>query len=116
MEKVTPVEIDGKVIYEDANIKQLSDELRMVTGIFEYFDALKTGSLEVPEDQVIDYSFTAVKRTISGDRNIDLDKDEPLFAHEPTPDDIVQGDLGDCYFMSALASMAKETSQLTRKT
>ena len=63
MEKVTPVEIDGKVIYEDANIKQLSDELRMVTGIFEYFDALKTGSLEVPEDQVIDYSFTAVKRT-----------------------------------------------------
>ena len=32
-------------------------------------------------------------------------KDEPLFAHDPVLKDIKQGAMGDCYFMSALASL-----------
>lgn len=32
-------------------------------------------------------------------------KDEPLFAHDPVLKDIKQGAMGDCYFISALASV-----------
>lgn len=40
--------------------------------------------------------------------------DAPLFPHEPTPDDIMQGNVGDCYFIAALASVAANNPQMIR--
>lgn len=40
--------------------------------------------------------------------------DAPLFSHEPTPDDIMQGKLGDCYFIAALCSVAANNPQIIR--
>lgn len=34
--------------------------------------------------------------------------DSDLFDHEPCPEDIIQGGLGDCYFMSALTAIAAQ--------
>lgn len=50
---------------------------------------------------------------VDGTKNIKLPfgmswknmKDEPLFSHEPTLNDIQQGGVGDCYFQAAMADM-----------
>ena len=35
-------------------------------------------------------------------------KDEPLFAHEPSPNDVVQGSLGNCYFLATMSAIAEQ--------
>lgn len=40
--------------------------------------------------------------------------DTPLFSHEPTQDDIIQGKLGDCYFVASLSSVAANNPQMIR--
>ncbi|MCR5502801.1 MAG: hypothetical protein K6F53_07315 [Lachnospiraceae bacterium] len=42
-------------------------------------------------------------------------KDEPLFLHEPCIADIRQGDVGNCYYMSALAILVERDPDYIRK-
>ncbi len=39
----------------------------------------------------------------------------PLFTHEPTVEDIVQGDVGDCYLLSTLASIVETNPQFIKE-
>jgi len=40
---------------------------------------------------------------------------DPLFSHDPCPDDIAQGSLGDCYFISALMAIASKNPDKIRE-
>lgn len=40
--------------------------------------------------------------------------DGPLFPHEPSPNDVRQGNIGDCYFVASLASIAAENGKMIR--
>lgn len=44
--------------------------------------------------------------TLKGERFSDQ-RNMPLFPHDPSPSDIKQGDIGDCYMVSVLANIAK---------
>ena len=39
-------------------------------------------------------------------------KDEPLFPHEPNISDVKQGNVGDCYFLTALATLLEKNPKL----
>lgn len=49
------------------------------------------------------------KRLKAGELDLDDRSGEPLFTHIPCEADIKQGAVGDCYFLSALAAMAKNS-------
>lgn len=40
--------------------------------------------------------------------------DEPLFSHEPCPEDIQQGAIGDCYFIATMSSIADNNPDFIR--
>lgn len=42
-------------------------------------------------------------------------RDEPLFAHEPTVEDVAQGHCGDCYALASIAAVAEHSPQLIRE-
>ena len=40
--------------------------------------------------------------------------DEPLFPHEPSPDDVIQGDIGDCYLVATLSAICAANPHFIR--
>ena len=65
-----------------------------------------TGTVDLPDP--------VVTKAASGYQNF---ADHPLFADAgPSPDDINQGQVGDCYFLSVLASVAKVDPALIERT
>ncbi|MCR5278798.1 MAG: hypothetical protein K6E19_05085 [Lachnospiraceae bacterium] len=86
--------------------------------------AITNGTLDVPDNEVQDYTDCKTVETIVDEKTVNATKKysvkkkavlkeidrskEPLFTHEPCTQDISQGGLGDCYFLASLASvMAK---------
>jgi len=96
-------------------------------------DEITSGSLCVPDKEYI--AENGIKATFIDDGNPDLkiiaDKfaaenyasdvevswvgaKEPLFPHDPCSKDIIQGNVGDCYFVATLASIASKSPQTIR--
>lgn len=44
-----------------------------------------------------------------------VNESEPLFTHDPCPEDVMQGSVGDCYFIAALASIAAQNPDRIRE-
>lgn len=73
-----------------------------------HFDIFCRGSLRVPKDEIVQKYSDEQVRTVqvnSGHTYKDASA-IPLFSHEPSIYDVRQGRLGDCYFLSALSSIA----------
>lgn len=57
---------------------------------------------------------TASDEVVGAEMGYEDQFDTPLFSHEPTQDDIMQGKLGDCYFVASLSSVAANNPQIIR--
>ena len=74
-------------------------------------DLIKNYSYDASRIRWSDRQFTDMNKTMTDKEgrkykdNFESRKDEPLFEHEPNVRDVKQGDMGDCYFISALASI-----------
>lgn len=81
-----------------------------------YFDTNFNGALEeVPAGAIHDdYSNTEIATGLWHSSNHDA-SDLPLFAKEPTVDDIEQRLLGDCYLQAALISMVQQDPQAIKR-
>lgn len=77
-----------------------------------YFDTNFNGTLDPRPDGAIheDYSDKDIATGYWYSSNYDV-SDQPLFAKEPTVDDIAQRLLGDCYLQAALISMVQQDPQ-----
>lgn len=53
-----------------------------------------------------DYFYKKQKELSKQKTETEYYKDLPIFPHEPRPNDIQQGNLGDCYFLAGLSSVA----------
>lgn len=73
-----------------------------------HFDIFCRGSLRVPKDEMTQkYSDEQVRTVqVNSDHTYKDASALPLFSHEPSIYDVRQGRLGDCYFLSALSSVA----------
>ena len=89
-------------------------ELKCLDLLEALFDFSK-GSLEVPENAEIvsDADITYIDKGKKGEKQIAmLDTSAvPLFEHEPCIEDIKQGNLGDCYFLAAIASIVENNPE-----
>ncbi len=63
-------------------------------------------------DMNVEIKDSAKRRCIDTFRPV---REEPLFPHEPTLRDLTQGASGDCYFISALASIVARKPSLIKK-
>ena len=99
--------------------------LLIAANIMNYFDAEVNGKLNMTAEAEIEDNAVHIRYTGKYIHNKDLDpllpkdsrfnenslmemdlKDQPLFSHEPSPYDIEQGNIGDCYFVAALSEIA----------
>ncbi len=63
----------------------------------------KLGTFSVAES-----GYTQAGNVKLGDsKHVAVGNDVPIFSREPTPDDVNQGGIGDCYLVAALASIAR---------
>lgn len=83
-----------------------------------YFDTFTDGQLTLPQDlnkeSHIDYSQKEITCTsiVAGIKPGWADvKDQPLFAHEPSANDIQQRLLGDCYLQAAISSLVRNAPE-----
>ena len=83
-----------------------------------YFDTFTDGQLTLPQDlnkeSHIDYSQKEITRTsiVAGIKPGWADvKDQPLFAHEPSANDIQQRLLGDCYLQAAVSALVRNAPE-----
>ncbi len=106
-------EMDQK---EYDRLKKLYDEL----------DKNKDGKLELREgvdpivfkdEQFVSIVINRVTNEIEKKTKIEMNdkKELPLFAHEPCANDIFQGNVGDCYFLGFLASIAEQRPNFIRE-
>lgn len=86
--------------------------LRSYEGIFR---TLGDGFLKVPENAVT-HRLSETYLSVNGTELERQDRrKEPLFAHEPSLSDVVQGNIGDCYLVSALGAMVSTEPMLIKE-
>lgn len=89
-------------------------QLKRYEGMF----ASVNGELEEPADihaRESDYKILDNRNNLLLRQNIRDVSDLLLFPHPPCIQDVVQGDLGDCYFLSALASVVENDPSFIQK-
>ena len=107
---------DIKKVLEQPGLTQ--EEQDMLTKYKKLFDDTSQGKLKEEDEKnavVLDYrdriregkqSFVNTHQAASGKVNYEANKlDLPLFAHEPCTQDVVQGNMADCYFVSLLSNL-----------
>lgn len=88
----------------ESNLKQ---EREVLERYQLYFDTMTNGRLEVPKDDEVPpgWKLTRDPHLIPQGLEWKNVRDEPLFTHEFSLEDIKQGGVGDCYMEAALANM-----------
>lgn len=116
-----------------AELKQWMEELRkqgqgdpnimeMLKGYEGLLSSITDGNLVVPKTAKIVKAdkkvMIAEDSSNDGSRRIAVDlipaEKEPLFAHEPTIEDLIQGKLGDCYLITTLGSIVNTEPQIIK--
>jgi hypothetical protein len=98
-----------------------SKEYRLAKMYTDYFALSADGYLQVPEEaseNVKKVGYPDPVEVDSAARDVPLTmrsaKDESLFPHEPSINDIRQGGLGDCYLLAVLASLVNVNPQFVK--
>lgn len=106
----------------DGEHDTLSDYARQhaVSGLIWEFERMEGGDLvnDDPESNAINIRYTEkikAAEKYKDDFNFEGYDDKPLFPHEPCANDIVQGYLGDCYFVASLAGIADRNPEKIRE-
>jgi len=82
------------------------EKLLMAGNMAAFFEGEKLGNLEVEENYPhIDAHGKNFINVVRGSGDY---RDIPLFPHDPSPNDISQGQLGDCYLVSSLSAIAMQ--------
>ena len=101
----------------DALIKKADSAymLDKLEGYRRMLSGLSDGALEVPKNAEIVYVRGAI-RDKEGKLAVNVidRKDVPLFAHEPSIQDVDQGKVGDCYLVSTLSSIVAAEPQVIK--
>ncbi len=103
VEKFKKTETDGqggeRIAADDANVFEMIKNYRGL------FSSMSDGNLQVEKDAKV-YKAKGNYYDRDGKKvKTRSMKNAPLFAHEPAVSDVIQGHLGDCYFVSTLASL-----------
>ncbi len=93
--------------YTQQNIGEQSPKFQAVNKIFTKFDKHVGGHLPDPPagSYVMDHTGVEPQFTVNDTGVWFSKRDEPLFPHEPTINDVRQGGIGDCFFMGAVCSV-----------
>ncbi|MDR1246635.1 MAG: hypothetical protein LBK57_06345 [Clostridiales Family XIII bacterium] len=96
-----------------------SKEYRLVKMYTDYFALSADGYLQVPDKESKGVKKVGYPESVEVDSEYEglemrSAKNESLFPHEPSVNDIRQGDLGDCYLLAALASLGNVNPQLIK--
>lgn len=105
-------------------IKSFSEAFDVIKNILGHYEEMTNGSLSVPEnaenhitarDPKVNASGKTPKKDVVSERSGYIDKkDFLLFPHEPSPDDVIQGDIGDCWLVSTLSAICTNNPQAIR--
>ena len=96
--------------------KEKKKELLCIEQLEELFEFTK-GNLEVPEgaQTISDEDIAFIDVNKNKNKEVELTMVDmspvPLFEHEPCIEDVKQGDLGDCYFLAAIASIVENNPE-----
>lgn len=101
-----------------------TEEREMLTKYKTFFENTFRGNLKPKEEKnaiVLDYTDkikegdTSFVNSTNENKKIEARKREnPLFVHEPCVQDVLQGDLGDCYFVAVLAGLVAKDPNAIR--
>ena len=92
---------------------------KTLQGYKDLLSKLADGDLEVP-DEATELKISEIHdeqgKTIGMSKVNDKyeDKKIPLFAHEPSENDVMQGDIGDCYLVASLSSITSIEPQIIK--
>lgn len=139
----TEAELDGLMSTEFGNTAAFNEFYADVKQVSETTRSIVDGGLDVPsKEEEGDYAYfikltKTVKDPVTGedveviqepgftndiggiDKNsggpkYESMKDYPLFSHEPCPEDIRQGQLGDCYLIATMSALAENNPDFIR--
>ena len=99
--------LDGKLEVDEAKVLEYKDDVFYKSHVITDKEVKK--AKEQGDDSLV-AGKVLTKEVETWDRS-----DEPLFAHEPCTQDIVQGSMGDCYFLSSLAKVVSSNPDSIRK-
>lgn len=90
-----------------AHESDLKQEREVLERYQLYFDTMTNGRLQMPPREEIPPAWDISGQPPLINQNLEWKdmRDVPLFAHEPSLEDIEQGVVGDCYFQAALANI-----------
>ena len=100
-------------------------EKEVLKKVIDYIEGLSKGKLKVPQSGnkivVEDKYFCDIeidsytnKITYNGFTQMNDYRQAPLFAHEPSVNDISQGKLGDCYLLSTMAGIVERDPEFIK--
>lgn len=109
---------------QQENNEQIREAL---LGVKSYFDTMTNGTLVVPEGaEILDFRNKRPEETGTGQRGATRNalirkltywsdqKDTPLFAHEPTVNDLKQRLVSNCYMMASVAGLVEFSPEILK--
>ena len=113
---------------EKALQQENNEQIRTaLLGVKSYFDTMTNGTLVVPEGaEILDFRNKRPEETGTGQRGATRNalirkltywsdqKDTPLFAHEPTVNDLKQRLVSNCYMMASVAGLVEFSPEILK--
>lgn len=111
-EQVALLEVKQRIQdYLAKNKERTGEAYQFVHGLQRYFFLEMNGNLGMPVHGARQITVTKKDFKLARGQSYQNVEKVPLFAHEPSPGDIHQGYIGDCYFLAALATVVSKNPQ-----
>lgn len=104
-------DIQSQQLDRDANDNVFNNLYGMTEVMKRYFEGQREGNLILSSDDKIAVNAVGVKIESPGSKKTVVNTDAPLFPHDPSYSDIMQGVRGDCYLVSSLSAIAINNPQ-----